>query len=488
MELANNKIILPLLVNARRRPPQESGFGRAGRAAPSRSIAPLRAAALAAPIVFFPQGWAKAADKEDIAPFQFWRGTMFTAGRICPKCGYARQPDDYAPECECPRCGIIYAKCRPPESTVPSDLALVAGISAADLPPAAFAGLPGERAAEAAPPAAVSRPASLPRRALAAIYTGSLALLILVPLKLLVYLAIRITHPPGSIKTLADLAALRSLEGSYYFLLALVLIYAFLFRPLVNGATWGQQKFGLTIRPAAGEEWLPAARVHFLRFAGQFLALAALPLTLAALLFGLATKQSFPGIADRLSATRQYEAGQPLPPLRYALNRAFLPAGIALIIQLACVGPLCAWMMSDYTTQAPRPALKALSGTRENLRRSQQASQARVESQAVRMAALEAPPPVRAVTAVTAEGHNTALRQNSLGFLTNLQRRHLNERGRYTADLEALVQEYGSDMNQSDEILRLIRQEVIRARMTPLGIELWVRLASGEWRGAELRG
>jgi hypothetical protein len=410
---------------------------------------------------------------------------MFTAGRICPKCGYARQPDDYASEYECPRCGILYAKCRPPESAVPSDLALVAGISAADLPSAALASLTGETAAEATPSAAVSRPASLPRRALAAIYTGSLALLILVPLKLLVYLAIRITHPPGSIKTLADLAALRSLEGSYYFLLALVLIYAFLFRPLVNGTTWGQQKFGLTIRPAAGEEWLPTAQVHFLRFTGQFLALAALPLTLAALLFGLATKQSFPGIADRFSATRQYEAGQPLPPLRYALNRAFLPACIALIIQLACVGPLSAWMMGDYTAQAPRPAQKALSGARENLRRSQQVRQARVEFQAVRMAALEAPPPVRAVTA---EHQNAALRQNSLGFLTNLQRRHLNERGRYTADLEALVQEYGSDMNQSDEILRLIRQEAIRARMTPLGIELWVRLASGEWRGAELRG
>jgi hypothetical protein len=54
MELIDNKIILPLLVNARRRSPQESGFGRAGRAAPIRSSAPLRAAALGGTDLIFP--------------------------------------------------------------------------------------------------------------------------------------------------------------------------------------------------------------------------------------------------------------------------------------------------------------------------------------------------------------------------------------------------------------------------------------------------
>ena len=33
----------------------------------------------------------------------------------CPKCSYERLPTDEAPEGECPRCGIIYAKYRPPE-------------------------------------------------------------------------------------------------------------------------------------------------------------------------------------------------------------------------------------------------------------------------------------------------------------------------------------------------------------------------------------
>lgn len=28
----------------------------------------------------------------------------------CPKCGYTRKPTDTAPDYECPRCGVVYAK------------------------------------------------------------------------------------------------------------------------------------------------------------------------------------------------------------------------------------------------------------------------------------------------------------------------------------------------------------------------------------------
>lgn len=37
----------------------------------------------------------------------------------CPKCGYARTPADTAPDYECPRCGVVYAKYRPPEARQP---------------------------------------------------------------------------------------------------------------------------------------------------------------------------------------------------------------------------------------------------------------------------------------------------------------------------------------------------------------------------------
>lgn len=32
--------------------------------------------------------------------------------KTCPKCGYVRQPQDEAPDYECPKCGIVYAKFR----------------------------------------------------------------------------------------------------------------------------------------------------------------------------------------------------------------------------------------------------------------------------------------------------------------------------------------------------------------------------------------
>lgn len=31
-------------------------------------------------------------------------------GKVCPKCGYKREPRDLAPETECPRCGVLYLK------------------------------------------------------------------------------------------------------------------------------------------------------------------------------------------------------------------------------------------------------------------------------------------------------------------------------------------------------------------------------------------
>lgn len=390
---------------------------------------------------------------------------MFTAGRICPQCGYARQPEDFAPECECPRCCVPYARQRR-EPALPSDLAVLTGLAAAGSPA-------GEEPAPARTAEAAPRPASLQRRTLAAIYTASLALLVMIPLKLFIHAAIRVTHPPESIRTFADMASLQSLEDTYYFILALVVIYAGLYRPLMSGSTWGQQKFGLTLRPAAGNEWPLTARAHLLRFAGQLATLAALPLTLAALLFGLVTGRNLPGIADRLSATRQVEAGEPLPPLRTALGRACMPACIALLVQLTVVTPLSLWIMGDYRDQPLRRTSQPFSRMTANA------------SPATGSLAWAGAPPAGEDAVAGPAG---ALRQNSLGFLTNLQRRHRNERGRYTVDLETLVVEYGSDVGQSEEILRLIHQEAIRARLTDRGVELQVKLTSGEWRRVELQG
>lgn len=44
----------------------------------------------------------------------------------CPKCHYARQPDDTAPDDECPSCGVIYAKARPRSRRKPEGPAISA--------------------------------------------------------------------------------------------------------------------------------------------------------------------------------------------------------------------------------------------------------------------------------------------------------------------------------------------------------------------------
>lgn len=39
--------------------------------------------------------------------------------KTCPKCGYVRQPQDEAPDYECPKCGVIYAKAQPRDDDLP---------------------------------------------------------------------------------------------------------------------------------------------------------------------------------------------------------------------------------------------------------------------------------------------------------------------------------------------------------------------------------
>ena len=37
--------------------------------------------------------------------------------KTCPKCSYTRKPTDYAPDYECPSCGVIYSKFVPATAT-----------------------------------------------------------------------------------------------------------------------------------------------------------------------------------------------------------------------------------------------------------------------------------------------------------------------------------------------------------------------------------
>ena len=78
------------------------------------------------------------------------------------------------------------------------------------------------------------------------------------------------------------------------------------------------------------------------------------------------------------------------------------------------------------------------------------------------------------------------VRQESLALLIGLEQRYRTAHGSYTGDLAALVAEYASDLVDSDEILKLIQKDAIRARNTARGVEIWVEATPGNWKWREL--
>lgn len=51
-------------------------------------------------------------DTEQREPLFGARDDTGTGGRVCPKCAYERKATDTAPDYECPKCGVVYAKVR----------------------------------------------------------------------------------------------------------------------------------------------------------------------------------------------------------------------------------------------------------------------------------------------------------------------------------------------------------------------------------------
>jgi hypothetical protein len=417
-------------------------------------------------------------------------------GRICPQCGYQRQPKDLAPDYECPRCGIIYAKYRPPEPK--------SAPAAGTAPPEERAA--AERGAEEALPEEEDgglRPASPLVRAFAAFHTFGLVILYFVPAKLIVYAAFRFTHPPDSLDLRTALATARSWETGYYLYLVLLILYAFLLHPWLDGRSWGQRKFGLVLRPRQDPEGRLLFKDYLLRFAGQLLALCTWPVTLAGLIYDLAARRNDPGIADRISSTRQHETEKPLP-FRAGFGRAGLPLSLALILQLALVGPLSYWLMKGYLE---RPRQQSQQGQQKSARQLHEEQVARVTQQQMRLMQAEpaagAPRPEERGGAAPApeaislpgpeaqadpEGRRAAAaRQNSLAILAGMEQRHLRDRGSFTEELEALVAKYGTNPVEAAALQSLIAEGALRARKTTQGVEIWLQSPSGEWTYREVR-
>jgi hypothetical protein len=419
---------------------------------------------------------------------------MSNEGRICPQCSYQRQPKDLAPDYECPRCGIIYAKYRPPEPKPAK-----APQTAAPPPPAESAGTAtahddGEPSYE---------PASPLRRALAGIYTFGLLVLYVVPLKFFFLAGFRISNPPGSIGPWAMMAKARTWDAVYAVVVILFAIHAFFLRPWLDGRTWGQAKFGLEVRPMEVPAWGLSTKDHLLRFAGNLIALCTFPVTLAGLLYALIKKRNDPGIADRLAKTRQYAIETPLP-FRANFGKACFPLCIALIVQFATVGPLAAWIMHSYLEQprqAEQKTAKQLNDERvaDVLQRQMQlmrtgqpgepaAAPPQSEAQPGPAPETMSTPGPRGPAKISLRPRQAVGRQNNIrSILTTMEKRHMQDRGSYAEDLEALVANYSTDPTERDELLKLVMQGALRARKTVAGVEIWQQNPNGEWVYEEVR-
>ena len=211
------------------------------------------------------------------------------------------------------------------------------------------------------------RPAApLGRRVLAGIYTGSRVLLMLVPLRLAVFGILLAGHPPHAIRTFDEMAAFRSsLEfwtGIYGLVAAGLLFYAFLLRPVREGATWGQERFGIAVEDLAGD--FPGWRPVVIRALVHLGWLIVSPVGLFYLVWCLVKGEEPVDLTDLWSGTRQFDEQEEPLPLRLAIGKAFFPAALALLLQIGAIMPMGIWMMAQYRNRdlvdrivpAPTPA------------------------------------------------------------------------------------------------------------------------------------
>ena len=60
------------------------------------------------------------------------------AGKVCPKCGYRRLAQDTAPDWQCPKCGVVYAKAAGLQPALTPAASRVAPVRAAPQAPSGF--------------------------------------------------------------------------------------------------------------------------------------------------------------------------------------------------------------------------------------------------------------------------------------------------------------------------------------------------------------
>lgn len=405
---------------------------------------------------------------------------MSNEDRICPQCGYTRQPKDLAPDYECPRCGIIYDKYVAPKQTTPPSSGISPSVSSDIIRKIA----PNESLTTAFSKKGEEnlKPASLGMRALALIYTNARISLYVIPIQLFVLIAFRILNPPDSIPL-----------GSFYVEIPghnwqianaitslLIILWAFAYRSLTHDSTWGQDKFGIVVRSAYNEKEVPTLQARLLRQVGQVIALCTYPITLLGFLYGLLTKQNIPGIADRISSTRQYETRESPIHFRLFLSKSLSPVFGTCLLEALAVVLISLWIMDGYNEEIkcrnnPSACVKAKAQI-DPLSPEEEAKliQQRKEAEKLRDRMIE---------------HMEAnAGPNTLRIISSLELRYLQEKGEFTENLQSLINRYDPNHRQNlQTLLGPILEGTLKAQKTDQGIIIQVQTATGDWIQEEIR-
>jgi hypothetical protein len=369
---------------------------------------------------------------------------MINEGRVCPRCGYERQSQDIAHDYECPRCGIVYAKyTRPEKQACAEKNNYVIEKTATPLTSAMDLAKTDDTMDETWPV-----PASLSRRALAAIYTNAKASLYSTFFLLLLLFQLFWSY------RMKD-ASYVELDAIVFFIaVALQSLYAFLFRPIIKGATWGQEKFDMAVCPIV-DSVKPLRWTHWtLRYLGNVVACLFWPITVAFFIYGVYARKNFPSFADRISMTQQYEAEKLSGPLKHHVFTAIKPQLIAALI-LFCVVFIPSVGIGIY----------------DNYEKKAMAREAG-ESARFRNGVHE-----RMDQYVEARENG-----GTLDILSTLEQRYYEDNGVYTEDLPLLLDRYDSESQQPTGMIRtLIKDGIVQAKITDQGIKLSVKTLSQGW-------
>jgi hypothetical protein len=405
---------------------------------------------------------------------------MSSEGRICPQCGYTRQLKDIVPDYECPRCGIIYDKYVAPKQIAPPP----SGIS-----PSVSSGIIREIASNESLTTSFSKkgeenlkPASMRMRALALIYTNARISLYVIPIQLLFLIGFRIFNPPDSIPLGLFYIEIPSQNWQIANAITslLIILWAFVYRSLTNDSTCGQDKFGIVVRSAYNEKEVPTLQAKLLRQVGQVIALCTYPVTLLGFLYGLFTKQHIPGIADRISSTRQYETCESPIHFRLFLSKSLSPVLSACLLEALVVVLISVWIMNGYHEEikcrnTPSACVKAKTQT-VPLSPEEKAKLIQQRKEADKMQD-------RMIEHMEANEGPTTLR-----IISSLERRYLQEEGDFTEDLQALINRYDPNHRQNlHALFGPIMEGTLKAQKTAQGIVIRVQTATGDWLQEEIR-